>query len=39
MYIDNQKLRGGYTLRVLRNRMTETERKQFDADSGLIIEE
>ena len=39
MYIDNQKLRGGYTLRVLRNRMTETERKQFDSDSGLIIEE
>lgn len=39
MYIDNQKLRGGYTLRVLRNRMSETERKQFDADSGLIIEE
>jgi uncharacterized protein YegJ (DUF2314 family) len=39
MYIDNQKLRGGYTVRVLRNRMTETERKQFDAENGLIIEE
>ncbi|WP_153800858.1 YegJ family protein [Foetidibacter luteolus] len=38
MYIDNQRLRGGYTIRVLRNRMTEQERKQFDEENGLIIE-
>ena len=39
LYIDNQKIRGGYTIRVLRKRMTEIERKQFDAESGLIIED
>ena len=39
MYVDNQKLRGGYTIRLLRKRMTEPERKQFDAENGLIIEE
>ena len=39
MYIDNKKLRGGYTIRLLRKRMTEYEKKQFDAESGLIIEE
>ena len=39
MYIDNRKLRGAYTVRVLRNRMTETERKQFDVDNGLNFEE
>lgn len=39
MYIDNQKLRGGYTIRLLRNRMTEQERKQFDTENGLIIED
>lgn len=39
MYIDNQKLRGGFTIRLLRKRMTETERKQFDAVNGLIIED
>ncbi len=39
MYIDNQKLRGGFSLRLLRKRMTEPERKQFDAENGLIIED
>ena len=39
MYIDNQKLRGGFTIRLLRKRMTEPERKQFDAENGLIIED
>lgn len=38
IYIDNQKLRGGYTVRLLRNRMTEQERKQFDEENGFIIE-
>lgn len=32
MYIDGNRLRGGYTIRVLRNRMTDTERKQFDKE-------
>ena len=39
LYIEKGKLRGGYTLRLLRKRMTETERKQFDNENGLIIEE
>ena len=39
MYLDKKILRGGYTIRLLRKRMTDTERKQFDSKSGLIIEE
>lgn len=39
MYVDNQKLRGGYTIRLLRKRMSESERKQFDEENGLIIED
>jgi uncharacterized protein YegJ (DUF2314 family) len=38
VYVDNQKLCGGFTIRLLRKRMTESERKQFDAEIGLIIE-
>jgi uncharacterized protein YegJ (DUF2314 family) len=39
MYVDGIKLRGGYTIRLLRKRMTEAERKQFDAENGVIIED
>ncbi len=39
MYVDNQKLLGGFTIRLLRKRMTELERKQFDAENGLTIED
>lgn len=39
MYVENQKLHGGYTIRLLRSRMTESERKQFDEESGWIIED
>lgn len=39
MYIENQKLQGGYTIKVLRNSMTEEERKQFDEEYGLLIED
>ena len=39
MYIDKGKLRGGYTIRLLRNRMSVAERQQFDNESGLIIED
>ena len=38
MYIDKGKLRGGYTIILLRNRMTDAERKQFDIESGHIIQ-
>jgi uncharacterized protein YegJ (DUF2314 family) len=39
MYVENQKLRGGFTIRLLRKRMTKREREQFDFENGLIIEE
>ena len=39
MYVDNGKLKGGFTIRVLRNKMTPADRKQFDEENGLIIEE
>lgn len=39
MYVEDSKLHGGYTIRLLRNRMTETERENFDKESGLIITE
>lgn len=39
MYIDNGVLRGGYTIRVLRDRMSPDERMAFDAEFGVTIEE
>jgi uncharacterized protein YegJ (DUF2314 family) len=39
MYLEKGKLRGGYTIKLLRNRMGVEERKQFDEGSGLIIED
>lgn len=39
MYIDGNRLRGGYTIRVLRNRMTDIERKQFDKEYNIRIED
>ncbi len=38
MYLVNGKLYGGYTIRVLRDRMSEEERKQFDEESGMLID-
>ncbi|HEX8377380.1 MAG TPA: DUF2314 domain-containing protein [Pedobacter sp.] len=38
MYVDNGKLKGGFTIRVLRNKMTPADRKQFHDENGLIIE-
>jgi uncharacterized protein YegJ (DUF2314 family) len=35
IYLVNGKLHGGYTLRVLRDRMTEEERKQLDEESEM----
>lgn len=37
MYLENSELRGGYTIRILRNRMTEEEKVEFDQTSGIII--
>ncbi len=39
MYIENGVLRGGYTIRVLRDRMSAEERKAFDAEFGVTIKE
>ncbi|QSB26253.1 YegJ family protein [Flavobacterium sp. CLA17] len=38
MYIENGKLFGGYTIKLLRTRMTEAEREQFDRESGMQID-
>ena len=38
MYLINGKLYGGYTIRVLRDRMSEEEKKQFDEESGMLID-
>lgn len=37
MYLDNEKLRGGFTIRILREKMTQEEREEFDKTSGMII--
>jgi len=39
MYIDENKLRGGYTIRAMRNKMSESEKKQFDNENGIIVED
>lgn len=39
MYIEENKLRGGYTIRALRNKMSASEKKEFDNENGMIIED
>ncbi|EDM34819.1 hypothetical protein PBAL39_02945 [Pedobacter sp. BAL39] len=39
MYVEDGKLRGGYTIRVLRDQMSDQEKKTFDQENGLIIED
>ena len=39
MIVENGKLIGGYTIRALRNQMTENERKAFDLSMGLYVDE
>ena len=39
MYTNNNKLVGGFTLRVIRNRMNEIEKQQFDTEAGVIFDE
>ena len=38
MYVDNGKLRGGYTIRAIRDKMSAPQKKEFDTGFGLIIE-
>jgi uncharacterized protein YegJ (DUF2314 family) len=38
-YVDNGKLKGGYTIRMLRKNLSESEKTQFDATLGFIIED
>lgn len=38
MYLKGNKLYGGYTIKVLRNKMNDQEKKQFDAEQGLSFE-
>lgn len=38
MYLEDGKLFGGYTIKVLRNRMSAPGRNQFDAESGMQID-
>lgn len=37
MYLEKGKLYGGYTVRVLRKRMTPAEQKQFDKENNIIF--
>lgn len=39
MYVQDGKLKGGYTIRVLRDQMSDAEKKVFDEENGLIIED
>jgi uncharacterized protein YegJ (DUF2314 family) len=39
MYLDNNVLRGGYTIREIRNKMNKEERIRMDKDIGFKIEE
>lgn len=39
MYIDKNKLRGGYTIREIRNRLSKDERMNMDAEMGYEIED
>jgi uncharacterized protein YegJ (DUF2314 family) len=39
LYLDKNKLRGGYTIRVIRNHLTEPERKKFDSENNFVIED
>lgn len=39
MYLSKGILKGGYTLRVIRNQMSDEEKKQFDESVGFIIED
>lgn len=39
MYLDQKKLKGGYTIRILRDRLSDDEKKKFDTENDFIVEE
>ncbi len=39
MYLDNNVLKGGYTIRVIREKLNKTEREKMDEDLGFKIED
>ena len=39
MYLDNNVLVGGYTIRVIRNKMSKEERIRMDKEAGFIIKD
>lgn len=39
MYLDKGVLRGGYTIRVMKNNLSDDEKKAFDQEVGFIIED
>lgn len=39
MYLDKGVLKGGYTIRVMKNNLSEKEKKAFDQEVGFIIED
>jgi uncharacterized protein YegJ (DUF2314 family) len=38
MYVENRKLKGGFTIRVLRDKMSPDERKQFDEAAPFVVD-
>jgi uncharacterized protein YegJ (DUF2314 family) len=38
MFVENGKLVGGYTIRVLRDTMSAGERAEFDKSAGFVID-
>lgn len=38
MYVQNGKLKGGYTIRALRDQLSASEQKAFDAENGFDVE-
>ena len=39
MFLENNILKGGYTIRVIRDKMSQVEKKQFDNENGFIIKD
>lgn len=39
MFYENDQLKGAYTMKVLRNRMTEADKKNFDEETGNIFKD
>jgi len=39
MYLDNNVLKGGYTIREIRNRLSKEEQLQLDKELGFKIED